>query len=128
MDRAEQQKPQVAAQVDVGGGGLGRDRLGPTRDQEDPGAEQHRQDRPHLSLDEDGVDGPDPIVRRAAIADDAGILVGEWQAHRHDVHQQDAEHRDAAQHVQRQQALAGAVQGCHRDCCRGANRLRRDPP
>ena len=112
VHQAEQDEPQVASVVDTGQTGRDPLRQRAIRHQHDAGAEQHREDRAHLAVEQDGVEEPDADVETGVPPRHLRRGVGgERQPHRHDVHHQDAEHGDAAQDVERVDPLGRAHGG-----------------
>jgi hypothetical protein len=106
MDHAEEHQPHVAAEVNVSGCIASGFLLRARGDQDDPRTEQHRENRPHLAFEQHRIDRPHPVIGGGPIADDRRIVIGPVrQAHSDDVHQQDAEQCDTAEHVDRRDAL-----------------------
>ncbi len=104
MDHPEHDQPQGAAEEDIGGidSATGFETGG---EQNQAGAEQHREESALGALEEHRRRDPGTEVGAAGAAVNSRIGVGHRQSEARDVHEQDAEQRDSADDVQMAKAV-----------------------
>jgi hypothetical protein len=122
VQQAEHDQPQAPPQPHVDLAALPPAARRAFRQQHQAGAEQHREQRPHLAVEQAALDEPGPQVRALRAATTRRVVVGaDRQAELDHVHDQDAEHGEPTDHVDGDMALLGG--GRQR---RGARQRRRD--
>ncbi len=106
VDESDHQQPEVAPVVQPQRTATRGFRAG--RHQHDARPEQEREERHELLVEEQVREAPDERIRTADAAGRRGVHVG-GPDHREglDIDQQDAQHREAAQHVQGDDAIGG---------------------
>ena len=106
MGESEDEQPKHAPVVQ--GDGSPAAGFGPVREQADPGAEQHGENGDELGVGQEMTDEPGHEVDTGQVTPCRRVQIGGFGHREHlDVHDQDAQHREAAQDVQAGDAASG---------------------
>src|SRR3954470_19040472 len=112
MEEAEDEQPDHAR--NMGRRGRTPGRLGPLSDEQQAGPEQSREEAAHLVVDQDEVERPRREVGARGPAIGIGVQIGRIRHGEADhVDREDAHHRDAAEHVEGEDALPWLGRSAH---------------
>ena len=104
MDQADHQQPEDATIINSAYSCFAL--LRPLVHQHQPGAEEHGEDRHHLGFKEHVIEEPDGAIKPHEAAAAERVFIRRFRpAEPDDIHRQDAQEREAAEHIHGEESL-----------------------